>query len=199
MECELASKLESANLQRTQYLLKAYPEYLASMPPEIDVKISKSVMSILAYSLRDRTVFSSAEFEIMDACGPFLPRAIQNAADVIRGFPEDISSKIYPVLYHRYLSDEGTSISLEQLALRLGKDELIFQPEEIQALLSDGERIMASLLFDNRLISAMHIINNTFCMPSSMPTFQANALYNAPNTLQPQSQSRTLPNGLLPS
>lgn len=147
--------LSQANLQRTKYLLRNYPRYLAQCPKGLDISISKAIMDILSFSLGSREHYAKADCDLMDRCGSFLAPAIQETANEIKSFPIDISSKIYPVLYHQYFSPEGTAIDIDQLSRRLTGEDIDLPAGEICSYLSDGERMMSALLFPTHLLSAM--------------------------------------------
>ncbi|MPM29254.1 hypothetical protein SDC9_75794 [bioreactor metagenome] len=156
MDCFSVTNLELANLQRTQYLLCRYPEFLSQAPTRLDAQISKAVLDILSFSLCDREVFTQDDRDLMDHCGAFLAPALLRAAEEIKSFPIAVVSKVYPVLYHQYFAPEGTAIDLEQLSIRIEQEDCSLSAEEIQNHLTAGERMMSTLLFQNHFVTAMH-------------------------------------------
>lgn len=150
------TNLDRANLQRTQYLLRRYPEFLAQTPPGLEAQISKAVLDILSFSLCTREVFTQDDRDLMDHCGSFLAQALLRAAEEIKAFPIAVASKIYPVLYHQYFASGGTAVDLAQLSARLEQEECLLSEVEIQNCLTDGERMMSALLFQNHFVAAVH-------------------------------------------
>lgn len=149
------NELVCTNLLRTQYLLRQYPVFLAQQSDNLDLQISKAVLSILSYSLSSKEAFTSEDCALIDRCGALLAPSIYAAANVIKSFPISISSVIYPVLFNQYLHNDGTAVSTEQLCLRLTSENIFMKDEEIQTYLHDGERMMSSIIFNNKFVSAM--------------------------------------------
>lgn len=149
------SMINQANLQRTQYLLQNYLRYLAQCPKGLDIRVSKAVLDIVSISLSNRTGYTEYDCNLIDRSGPLLAPAIWTTVNEIKQFPTDVSSKIYPVLYHQYFSPEGTAINFKQLFQRLEKEDIHLTKEDISVYLSNGEHMMSVLLFENRVISAM--------------------------------------------
>lgn len=125
------------------------------MPPELNIRISKSVLSILAFAMQHRQEYSQGDRDLMDNCGPFLSPAIWDALKEIREFPFEIASKIYPILYHQYFNTDGAAIDFIQLHTRLEQEHTEWNVEQLQELLTDGERMMSALLFRNRFLTAI--------------------------------------------
>lgn len=91
----------------------------------------------------------------MDHCGPLLAPAILHAAGEIKGFPPDVSRKVYPILYWQYFSPSGTAIDIPQLLQRLKEEDFSLTDEEVTQRLSDGEKMMSALLFPSSFVTAM--------------------------------------------
>lgn len=147
--------LKHANLLRTKYLLQNYPRYLSQCPKNLEIRVSKAVLEILSFSLSNRTEYGEYDRDLIDRCGPLLPPAIRATVNEIKQFPIDISSKIYPVLYHQYFAPEGTAVDFKQLLQRLDHEYNHLAEDDISLYLSNGERMMSALLFENRFISAL--------------------------------------------
>ena len=147
--------LELSNLRRTRYLLRHYSDFAARQPPDLSLPVSQAVLEILSFSLADHADDSTEDYQLMDHCGPFLAPAILHAAEEIKGFPPDVSAKIYPILYWQYFSPNGTAIDIPQLLQRLKAEDLSLTDEEAARRLSDGEKMMSALLFPSPFITAM--------------------------------------------
>ena len=148
-------KVKHANLLRTKYLLQNYPRYLSQCPKGLEIRVSKAVLEILSFSLSNRAEYDKYDCDLIERCGPLLPPAIQATVNEIKQFPIDVSSKIYPVLYHQYFTPEGTAVDFKQLLQRLDHEYNHLAEDDISLYLSNGERMMSALLFENRFISAL--------------------------------------------
>ena len=155
MEHPFAAKLRTANLQRTKYLLAHFPQYSSQSPLSLDEQTSKAVLEILAYHFQYREVFTQADRDLINHCGPLLIPATRLALEEMREFPVDLSSVLYPILYHQYFSPEGTAVDLTELLARLKVEELSLDEEKLRMRLQKGEQAMSALLFSNRFLSSL--------------------------------------------
>ena len=112
-------------------------------------------MGILSFALSDREHYSADDEELMDSCGLFLAPAIMGALEEIRTFPYEVFSRVYPILYCCYFHPDGPAVDMHQLACRVSQQALTLSYEEIKQNLEDGERIMSSLLFQNKILNAL--------------------------------------------
>ena len=147
--------LEQANLSRTKYLLKNYYLFFKQSDNQPELKISKAVMEILSFALSGEEHYSAADEELIDSCGLFLAPAILGALEEIRTFPYEVFSKVYPILHCCYFHPDGPAVDIHQLAYRISQQALLLTHEEIKQNLEDGERMMSSLLFHNKMICAI--------------------------------------------
>ena len=150
-----SATLEWANHCRAKYTLRDYAKYRAGCPNGLDIKISESVLEILSIHFSGCSRYSSADESLIERCGFLLVPAVNTAFDSIKSLPVSIMSEVYPVLYHQYFSPDGPAINSAQLAERLAAEGFLAHSGSISDLLGIGERIMASLLFPNRVIDAL--------------------------------------------
>ena len=150
-----ASEIINANLQRTKYLLKNFERFQAQCPEGLALQTSKAVLDILSFSIGDRDRFSQADIDLMDRCGNMLAPAIRAAAEAMREFPVEVAEKVYPVLYHMYLSPDGSAIDTKQLMARLFAEDTQYTEQEVLEYLDTAERMMSALLFCNKYTLAV--------------------------------------------
>ena len=156
---ETVTKAEALNLLRTRYLLKNYAKYHVNCPKTVDLQTSEAVMNILAFSFTPKHQYNSEDEHLMDNCGFLLSPAVGAALKQIKELPIVVSERIYPVLYRQYFDPDGPAIDSQQLLKRLkleGTNQI--SSEEITKHLSEGERMMSSLLFQQNQLTLLKAI-----------------------------------------